>query len=620
MNQTMSFYKFMHKQIIVMLLLHMGTAPGYLLMGYFYTSMVYESVWMLIMFIISVYGYVLYKQFNIKMTINDKQMWLTKVRLFMYIYSVSWIFMFVYYTSFENVEMHYITIATELGVAVVAATLLASQKNLVSFTVITLMIPLVVYFLIVGGTYAYILAFFSTVLAAVIIYSARNTNDYISKSSYQAYHDHLTDIGNRRYFLEILDSTVREQKEKYSYLLLIDLDHFKTINDTLGHDIGDELLVEVANRMKILSRENGSTLSRLGGDEFCILSTPLNDKLECTYQAEFFAKELLTAIRKTYILDGNNLHISASIGASIVDGKEVDVAEFLKEADMAMYEAKNAGRDGVIAFDESLSAVVHKKLEVERLLHFALEENEITLNYQAQVDKQKKIIGCEVLVRWNNELLGNIGPDFFIPIAENTGYIIELGTYILEESFKSIQEWNSRKLDIKQVSINISIRQLLHQDFASVVEELLTKYIDEDSTIDIVFEITETGTADDLKQLVQTINKVKEYGIVFSMDDFGTGYSSLSYLREIPIDELKIDKSFIFGLGDKQQALLVKTIIDIAKNLELIIVAEGVEEEYHREFLLDLDCDLYQGYLFHKPLPKNEFEALLLARELLLVQ
>ncbi len=614
MNQTMSFYKFMHKQIMIIIWLNVATAPGYLLMGYLYTSMVYEFIWLVLMFMLSLYGYTLHKQFNVKMAISEKKVWLTKVRHFMFVYSISWVFMFIYYTSFDNLSMHYIAIATEIGSAVVAATLLASEKKLVTFTVITLMTPLVVYFLIVGGTYAYILSFFSVVLAAVIIYSARNTNDFITKSSYQAYHDHLTDIGNRRYFLEVLDSTVREKNNNFAYLFLIDLDHFKTINDTLGHDIGDKLLVEVANRMKILSKEHGSILSRLGGDEFCILSTQFNDKLECMYQAEFFAKELLDAIRKTYILDSHYLHISASIGVSIVDEKEVDVAEFLKEADMAMYEAKNAGRDGVIVFDESLSAVVHKKLEVERLLHFALDKNEITLNYQAQVDKQKKIIGCEVLVRWNSKTLGNIEPDFFIPIAEDTGYIIELGTYILTESFKCIQEWNSQNLDIYQVSINISIRQLLHQDFESLVEELLHEYIDEDSEIHIVFEITETGTANDLKQLVRTINKVKEFGIIFSMDDFGTGYSSLSYLREIPIDELKIDKSFIFGLKDEQQALLVKTIIDIAKNLELITVAEGVEEEYQREFLLDLDCDLYQGYLFHKPLPKNEFEALLLVR------
>lgn len=614
MNQTMSFYKFMHRQIMVIIWLNVATAPGYLLMGYLYTSMIYESIWLVGMYMIAIYGYFLYKTFDIKMSMSGKKNWLTKVRVFMFTYSIFWVFMFVYYTSFENLEMHYITIATEIGSAVVAATLLASEKKLVTFTVITLMVPLVAYFLSVGGTFAYILAFFSAVLAAVIIYSARNTNDYITKSSYQAYHDHLTNIGNRRYFLEVLDSTVQEQDEKFSYLLLIDLDHFKTINDTLGHDIGDELLVEVSNRMKKLTTEHENILSRLGGDEFCILSTPFDDKLECTYQAEFFAKEILNAIRKNYILDGNHLHISASVGVSIVDKKQVDVAEFLKEADMAMYEAKNAGRDGVIVFDESLSEIVHKKLEVERLLHFALEENEITLNYQPQVDKQKKIVGCEVLVRWNNKTLGSIGPDFFIPIAENTGYIIDLGTYILTESFKSIQKWNSEKLDIHKVSINISIRQLLHQDFESLVEELLREYIDENSTIEIVFEITETGTADDLKQLVRTINKVKGFGVTFSMDDFGTGYSSLSYLREIPIDELKIDKSFIAGLKDTQQASLVKTIIDISKNLGLTIVAEGVEEEYQREFLLDLDCDIYQGYLFHKPLLKNEFEALLLAR------
>ncbi len=599
----------MHKQILVIIGLNLATAPGYLLMGFLYTSMVYETIWFLATLPIAIYGYYLYKKFDINMTIKAKDIWLTKVRVFMFIYSFSWAFMFFYYVLSDNPEMHYITIATELGSSVVAATLLASQKKLVMFTVIGLMVPLTIYFLVLGDVFSYILAFFSIVLTAVILYAAKNTNDYITKSSHQAYHDHLTQLGNRRYFLEILESSVREHENKHSYLLLIDLDHFKTINDTLGHDVGDELLSEVSRRMKNISKNQNNQVARLGGDEFCILSDVYDDSEKCLVDAKIFANDLLLEIKKNYVLGSNHIHISASIGVSLVNNKNTKASEFLKEADMAMYEAKYKGRDGVIVFDSSLSKLVQKKLKIEQLLHFALEEKEVYLNYQPQVDSNQKVIGCEVLVRWNNKELGLVPPDMFIPIAENSSYIIELGAYILEESFKTIQEWSKKGISLKQLSINVSMRQLMHQDFILLVKGLLDQYIDDDCKMEIIFEITETSATEDLAHLIVIIERLKQFNISFSMDDFGTGYSSLSYLQSIPIKELKIDQSFIANIKDKQQASLVKTIIDISKNFELITVAEGVEDEYQKDILKDLDCDIYQGYLFSKPLNKIDFES-----------
>jgi diguanylate cyclase (GGDEF)-like protein len=608
MNENISFYRFMHKQILVVIALFMGTGPGYIMMGALYGSVLVESAWFIFIIIVSLYGYKLYRDFSLFMTIEQKDFWLDRVRFFMFAYFSLWSIIFLVYVLKDNHNLHYIAIATQLGSAVVASTILASQKNLVIVTVITLILPITIYLLAVGEVYSYLIAFFTVVLSGVLLYAAKNTHDYLIKSRYQSYHDHLTGLGNRRYFLEILESSVKQNCNKYSYLLLIDLDYFKTINDTLGHDIGDELLIEVSKRMTKLAHENNNTAARLGGDEFCILSTSFETKDECLKAADSFSKELLRRIKANYIIDDHHLYISASIGISIMNKPILQAGTFLKEADMAMYEVKHSGRDGVILFSEELCEIVEKKLDIERMLHFAIERDEITLKYQPQVDKNKKVLGCEILVRWNNKELGNIGPATFIPIAENTGYIIELGAYILEESLKTIQEWSKKSMSLQQVSINISMRQLLHQNFIQIVTKLLEKYIDDECKIGIVFEITETSTADNLTSLIDVINTLKKYNITFSMDDFGTGYSSLSYLREIPIRELKVDQSFVAKLSGAKEASLVKTIVDISKNFSLITVAEGVEEEYQREYLMELGCDLYQGYLFSKPLTKEGFE------------
>lgn len=610
-NENLTFYKFMHRQILIIIALNVFTAPGYLLMGYFYTSMVYEAIWLVLMILIlPVCGYSLYKQFSINMTIAQKEIWLTKIRYFMFTYSVAWSLMFVYYISSDNLEMHYITIATQIGSGVVAATLLASQRKLFFFTVISIMLPLAIYFLVVGQLFSYILAFFTAVLTTVLLYAAKNTNDYIVKSNYQAYHDKLTKLGNRRYFLEILESSVREFGNKYSYLLLIDLDYFKTVNDTLGHDIGDELLREVARRMVMLSNKYDNNVARLGGDEFCVLSHVYDSEEECLNSAKLFSEKLLSEIKQTYIIKENHLHISASIGVSVLNNSSVDPAKYLKEADMAMYEAKYHGRDGIIVFTEDLYALVQDKLEIERLLYFAIANGELSLNYQPQVNTNDKVIGCEVLVRWNNPKLGAIGPDVFIPIAEETGYIIELGGYILTEAFKTIHEWSNNNLEIQTVSINISMRQILNKDFVNMVVKTYNQYIEPNSKIRIIFEITETSFSNNLSNLKETIKQLNEYGISFSIDDFGTGYSSISYLSEISLVELKIDKTFVDKCSEAKQKLLIKLMVDIAKNLNLTVVAEGVETLSQRKILEEMGCDLYQGYLFSKPVTKEEFQKL----------
>lgn len=596
-----------------MLLLTITTGVGYIYMGFIHDTLLPSVIWYITMLLASLWGYRLYREFTDSvLTLDEKDNWHSRAKVFLFIYFSLWTVIFLINVSSEYIELHYIAIATQLGTSVVSATLLVSEKKLSRITLVTLMTPLFIYFLLVNNFYSYLLAVFTVVLAGVLIYAATNTYNYLVKNRYQAYNDYLTKLGNRRYFIELLEESIKSQKSKndFKYLLLIDLDHFKNINDSLGHDIGDKLLFEVSRRMSVHAQRCKNSIARLGGDEFCVLSNSFKTKEEALQRAEDFSQQLLRDIKEFYDIDEHHLYISASIGLSIMNNPQLEANIFLKEADIAMYEAKSQGRDGVIPFNEELAKKVESRLEVERLLHFALEKNEIYLMYQPQLNSCKEIAGCEVLVRWENEKLGNIPPDEFIPISEQTGYIIELGNYILEESFKTLRDWDDRGIDMKQMSINISMRQLFHSSFISGVQDLCAKYLTPELSSKIIFEMTETSVAEDIDRLIGNMNTLKEFGIRFSMDDFGTGYSSLSYLRQLPIDELKIDKSFIMGLDDTKDGRdMVKTILNIAKNLNLTIVAEGIEKASQKEFLIQEKCDILQGYFFSKPVKKAAFES-----------
>jgi len=614
MLDNMNFYHFMHRQILVVIGLFISTGAGYLYMGWLYDSFIPESIWFTFLIVVSMWGYRLHRVYADRdLTMMEKEKWLRELRYFLFIYFSMWTIMFFIYISKSTVEMHYMAIATQLGVTVVSATILVSQRKLAYTTLITLMLPLTVYFIAVGEFYSYLLAFFTVVLSGVLLYASSNTFSYLVKSQYQAYHDYLTKLGNRRYFIELVEDSIKahSNQNKFMYMLLIDLDHFKSINDTLGHDIGDDLLREVAKRMAHLAKQNNNHISRLGGDEFCLLSAPFDTLNTCLKRGKIFAETLLAAIKETYIIQGHHLYISASIGLSVINKPEVNATTFIKEADIAMYEAKTQGRDGVMIFTDDLSKRIERKLEIERLLHFALENDEIYLHYQPQYNADESIVGCEVLVRWNSAVLGNVGPDEFIPIAEQTGMILEIGQFILIEAFKTLAEWDEKGIVLEQMSINISIRQLLHHDFINDVRELTECYLTPDLCRKLVFEVTETVVADDLTTLVNYMLHLKELGIRFSIDDFGTGYSSLSYLRQIPFDELKIDRSFIAGISDSNEGReIVETIVGIAKILNMVLVAEGVETAIQKEFLVQQGCPILQGYYFSKPVNKNQFENL----------
>jgi len=615
--KNLNFYNFMHKQILVLIALFSTTAFSYVIIGIVYSSYFIEVSWYLLVLVMSYWGYRLYSTYSeSEYTIKQKEAWLSKVRYFVFFYFSTWTIMFVIYVSRDNVDLHYLALFTQLGVSVVATTILVSEKRLAILILISSMLPITIYLILVGEFYSYVIAALTLVLAWVLYYGSRNTYNYLKRNHAQAYKDYLTKLGNRRHFIDLLEDAIKIQKNsnRYMFLILIDLDHFKTINDALGHDIGDKLLVEVSQRMQKLTKLNNGHISRLGGDEFCILSSELKTIDECRRSAEKFAHELLGAIKETYIIEDHHLYISASIGVSIIDKPTVTASTLIKEADIAMYEAKAKGRDSVILFNDELSVRVERKLDIERLLHFAIENKEISLMYQPQLNSKAEVIGCEVLARWNSEQLGAISPDEFIPICENTGIIIELGYYILEEAFKTLREWDSMGIELEQFSINISMRQIFHTTFTDDVLRLCKRHLSGDLSSKIIFEMTETSVAEEMNIIIAKMHRLKECGIRFSMDDFGTGYSSLSYLRQIPIDELKIDKSFIFELSASSQSKnLVRTIVNIAKNLNLKIVAEGVESELQNEFLLRENCDIFQGYYFSKPLSKSGFEEYLAA-------
>ena len=607
----LKIYTFLQKQILMMIFLSLLPGLAYIVLGWL-NGVVYPAlVWYGLMVMVSVYGWKYYK-IDLKMLGNEALVrWYSSVTLYFYMIFGLWTLIFLLYAGESESHLHYIAIFTQLGASVVASTLLVSDKKLFFPVLLILMVPLVGYFSLIGEWYGYVLAVFSIIFLGVLLYSSDNSYKLIQENYYQAQHDSLTGLYNRRYFVDYIEQMINriQYSKKFAYVLLIDLDHFKTINDTLGHDIGDKVLMEVAARItNYCGKEH--VVSRLGGDEFTILSGEYDENENCHDLAYTFSEKLLQVLKEPYHIDNHNLYLSASIGINGIGNVSRESRHFIKEADIAMYEAKEQGRDGIIVFNDELAKRVKQHLEIERRLYFALEHNEIILCYQPQFDANENIIGVEVLVRWDSKEFGLITPGEFIPIAEKTGLIIELGNFIIEEAFKTLQAWEEKGIILQQYSINISVRQFFHASFADEIERLSQKHLHEESRKKIVFEVTETILIEDMNKIVTAMDKIISLGMSFSMDDFGTGYSSLSSLRELPIEELKIDRSFVGHLGEyESDELMITTILSLAKIFDLQTVAEGVETKEQYDFLLRNGCDVFQGYYFSRPLRKDKLEA-----------
>jgi len=605
------FFDFHHRQIPVLIVLSVLPGLGYLFLGWLNGVFAPAFVWYLLVIAESVWGYRLYRDYDFQaMSDQRRDRWYRQCSWFFYSFFTLWTLIFLLYVGQNAHKLHYIAIFTEIGASVVASSLLASDRRLYRPTLYILMVPLIVYFLLIGEWYGYVLTIFACTLTWVLLYAAGSSNELLLQAHHQATHDALTTLYNRQYFVEHLQKRMNSLSESggFSYLLLIDLDHFKTVNDSLGHDIGDRLLQDVVARLQQQTAAD-DVVARLGGDEFIISGGDCADRATCERAALELSERLLARLKETYVVDKHHLYISASIGVSIISRRGANAGTFIKEADIAMYEVKAQGRDGVFMFNEDMAARVESRLEIERLLHFALPNDEIGLDYQPQLDRAGRIVGVEALARWNNATLGAVAPAQFIPVAEQTGLIVELGKHILERAFMTLREWHEAGIELEQFSINISMRQFTHHDFEAQVRELVQRHLDAHLRSKVMFEITESIVAEDINRVIQIMQRLTaSLGIRFSMDDFGTGYSSLSYLTRLPLDELKIDRAFVCTLGRQEEGpAMVATILNMAEVLKLKIVAEGVETAQQHDFLMRHGCTVFQGYYHSEPLPKDRF-------------
>ncbi|MHB1175041.1 MAG: bifunctional diguanylate cyclase/phosphodiesterase [Sulfuriferula sp.] len=425
-----------------------------------------------------------------------------------------------------------------------------------------------------------------------------------------AFFDQLTGLPNRTLLLDRLNLAMSTSTRSGSFgaLLLIDLDNFKTLNDTLGHDMGDLLLKQVAQRLSACIRA-GETVARLGGDEFVVMLSDLStSEIDAATRAKTVCEKIRSALNQTYQLNSLVYHITPSIGASLFRGHLVSIDDLVKQADLAMYKSKESGRNAIHFFDPAMQASVVARANLETDLRRAIEENQFLLHYQAQVVGAGRVTGAEALVRWQHPQRGLVSPAEFIPLAEETRLILPLGLWVLETACTQLAVWagQPRMADLT-LAVNVSAHQFRQADFVDQVLSTLKNTGANPHRLKL--ELTESLLVDNVQDIIEKMFALKAKGVGFSLDDFGTGYSSLSYLKRMPLDHLKIDQSFVRDvLSDPNDAAIARTIVALAQNLGLGVIAEGVETEAQQEFLASAGCHAYQGYFFSRPLPIDDFE------------
>jgi len=428
-----------------------------------------------------------------------------------------------------------------------------------------------------------------------------------------AFYDSLTGLPNRSLLRDRVQQVLTHstRHKNHGAILFIDLDNFKALNDTKGHNIGDLLLIEVAKRLQDCVRSS-DTVARMGGDEFIVVLEELNENIQLAIsQARDIGEKVLASLNQPFNLHGFEHYSSASIGISLFRDHEIGMDDLLRHADTAMYHAKTSGRNALRFFDPDMQATLEARATLEADLRHALSQQQFNLFFQIQVNAANQPIGAEALLRWLHPERGLVSPQQFIPLAEDTGLILPIGQWVLETACAQIKAWEANPLACElQLAVNVSARQFHQPDFVEQVRAVLNKTAANPSRLKL--ELTESVVLDNINDTIAKMHELKQIGVRFSMDDFGTGYSSLSYLTQLPLDQLKIDLSFVHNIGIKPtDAVIVQTIIGMGNSLGMEVVAEGVENEEQRDFLERNGCHAYQGYLFSKPVPIEEFEALI---------
>jgi len=434
------------------------------------------------------------------------------------------------------------------------------------------------------------------------------------KLTYQASHDSLTGLINRFSLEDRMKQAIHFARRSNAQMavMMIDMDRFKHINDSLGHQAGDELLKQVASRLRMAVLRETDIVARLGGDEFVVVLTGI--ERDASVIAGLVARTLVHLLGQPYLINASDVHSSPSIGVSIypLDGNLTD--ELIKNADAAMYHVKEKGRNNFHFFTEEMNQQIKERLVLEHEIRIALSEKQFELFYQPQFDESgTRICAAEALIRWNHPEHGYISPDRFIPVAEDSGLIYDIGRWVCDEACRQQVKWSRQGIIDIPVAINLSAHGLRSADLVHEIKMVLDKYGVKRDRLGI--EITETAAMDDPENAAQQLQGLSKLGVNIAIDDFGTGYSSLSYLKRLPIDTLKLDRSFVKAIeSDQHDAAISSATISVAHNLELRVVAEGVETAGQFAFLSERTCDVYQGYHFCKPLPVHEFEAFIANR------
>jgi diguanylate cyclase (GGDEF)-like protein/PAS domain S-box-containing protein len=425
-----------------------------------------------------------------------------------------------------------------------------------------------------------------------------------------AFYDPLTSLPNRRLMLDRLNQIMLASTRTghAGALLFIDIDNFKTLNDTLGHDAGDLLLQQMAQRLAASVRA-GDTVSRQGGDEFVVILDKLSEQpAEAAKETKIIADKILTALRQSYQLANHTYLTSVSIGATLFNTQEIVIDDLLKQADLAMYEAKAAGRNTFRFFNPHMQESINAHAKLVDNLHVAFEQQQFQLHYQTQVDCVGLPVGAEALIRWKTNT-GLLTPFSFLALAEETGLILAIGDWVIDSACAQLKLWQQHPLtrDIT-LSVNVSAKQFKHSDFVQKVQEAVLKH--DINPVLLRLELTESLVVGDVESLIPGMNALKNIGVRFILDDFGTGYSSIQYLKKLPLECLKIDQSFVRDIvTDTDSQAIVSTIISMANHLGIDVMAEGVETEAQRQYLLSKGCKNFQGYLFGLPLPIDAYQA-----------